>query len=222
VTPGTWKEAIADPEERLLAALRFVQDEIRYLAIAFGTGSYQPNDPGTVFARRFGDCKDKTILLCVILREMGIDAAPALVHTTARHTIEQYQPSPGAFDHVVAEVRLGESVLWVDPTRTHQRGPLSARFFPPLGRALVIRPETTRLTVIPASTRGLPRTTVHETFEIQGRLDPVQFQVVTIAEGLDAERLRAELAEIRRAELEKNYLNYYARQYPNIEISRPL
>ena len=37
--------------------------------------------PEKVLARRYGDCKDKSLLLVTFLRSMGIEANPALTHT---------------------------------------------------------------------------------------------------------------------------------------------
>jgi hypothetical protein len=71
-------------EERVLAVLQFVQDEVRYQGIETGAASYTPGDPSLVFARRFGDCKDKTLLCVTILRALGIEANPVLVATDLR------------------------------------------------------------------------------------------------------------------------------------------
>ncbi|MEO8352220.1 MAG: hypothetical protein ABI680_10860 [Chthoniobacteraceae bacterium] len=46
------------------AAITLVQEEIRYLAVDFGHGAGMlPAGAGSVMRRRFGDCKDKTVLL---------------------------------------------------------------------------------------------------------------------------------------------------------------
>src|SRR5205814_8964421 len=142
-----------------------------------------------------GDCKDKAYLLCTILQRMGIDASPALVHTDYRQTIEGWLPSPYAFDHVVVQVQLDGKTYWIDPTRSHQRGPIEQRYFPDYGRCLLARPGTFSLTVIPRSQSGWPKTTIHETFQVHGQKQPAQFTVHTLAQGLAADRLRAYFAE---------------------------
>ena len=217
-----WRTATTEPEKQLLLALQCVQDEVRYLGIELGTGSHAPTDPNVVFSRRFGDCKDKTLLLCTLLKQLGIDAAPALVNTSARQTIDDHAPSPGAFNHVVTQVKIGERLFWVDPTRSDQRGPLSARYFPDFRRALVVRPGITNLTVIARQTNGLPKTTITEKFTVKGRKQPAEFTVTTVAEGLDAEKLRGDLASATQEQLQKNYLNFYARDYPTIESVKSL
>jgi len=96
----------ANPTDRLLSAVRFVQDEIRYLGIEIGPNSHKPRDPSVVFNRRFGDCKDKTLLLHTILERMGLKAYPAVVNTYSQRKINEWQPSPYAFNHVIIGVEV--------------------------------------------------------------------------------------------------------------------
>jgi len=100
-----WKR-LPGREDRVLAALRFVQDDIRYLGIETGASGYRPADPATVFARRFGDCKDKSHLLATILRALGIDARPTFVNTRFRQTVVDMLPSATDFDHVITRVNM--------------------------------------------------------------------------------------------------------------------
>jgi transglutaminase-like putative cysteine protease len=65
------KEAYPDNESRTLAALHFVQDDIRYMGIEIGINSHKPNPPDKIFAQRFGDCKDKSYLLVTMLNAHG-------------------------------------------------------------------------------------------------------------------------------------------------------
>jgi len=50
-------ELRSEPAEatRILRALRFVQDDIRYTGLEIGAGAYRPSQPGAVLERRFGD-----------------------------------------------------------------------------------------------------------------------------------------------------------------------
>lgn len=217
-----WMRLYPSPKARLAAALDFVQNDIRYMGIEVGPNSHQPNDPSLVFERRFGDCKDKAYLFCTLLQAMGIDASEVLVDADNLGTIQDWLPSPYAFNHVVTRVRLDGKTYWLDPTAINQGGAIDARFFPDYGRGLVARPDTTDLTIIPQQRAGWPKTTVQETFAVHGRKEPAEFTVQTLAEGSDANQLRQTFADQTRDELQKNYLNYYARQYPDIKMARPL
>ncbi|HEU4592898.1 MAG TPA: DUF3857 domain-containing transglutaminase family protein, partial [Steroidobacteraceae bacterium] len=74
-------QAQADPVARLEAALRLVQDRVRYVFLGMGDGNIDPAGADLTWERRFGDCKGKTALLVALLRELGIEAEPVLVAT---------------------------------------------------------------------------------------------------------------------------------------------
>jgi hypothetical protein len=100
-----------DPARRIAAVLRLVQRDIRYLGIEVGLGSHAPAAPATIFQRRFGDCKDKALLMIAMLRVLGLETNAALVHTSARQETAKALPSPGAFNHVLVQVRLAGKAL---------------------------------------------------------------------------------------------------------------
>lgn len=215
-----WRR-IRTQEGRVLAVLRFLQDEVRYFGIEIGASSHRPSPASVVFDRRFGDCKDKSLLFVTILRALRIEAYPVLVNTEAGHTLDEWRPSAAAFDHVIVQVRLGEHVYWLDPTACYQRGPLAAHYLPDYERGLVVRPDTRALTVIPQTT-GLPETKVTEYFQLHGQNGPGEFKVVTVAEGVDADELRARFATTSREDLANSWLHYYSRLYPAIKAAGPI
>jgi hypothetical protein len=215
-----WQQ-LPQKDEKVLAALRFVQDEIRYFGIEVGKNSHEPASPSEVFQRRFGDCKDKALLFVTILRALGIEAYPVLVNSQLGRGIEEWRPSPLAFDHVIAQVRLDKQVFWLDPTANYERGPLSG--FPALDfeRGLVVSPQTSGLTVIPRDTDP-PPVQITQTFQLGGKTQPAQLQIVTVVEGAAAETLRAALATTKREDFEQGYVRYYSELYPGIKQAQPL
>jgi transglutaminase-like putative cysteine protease len=203
-------------EERLLAARRFVQDEVRYLGIELGTYSHTPTRPSKVFERRFGDCKDKTLLLATMLNELGIAARPALANTEARRTLDDWQPSPYAFDHVIVRAELAGKTYWIDPTISYQRGTLAGAAPPEYERALVVAPETESLSEIPLPGPAGPTTTVRELYEVAGFDAPVRLTVTSTFRGPDADATRYRVAGQSREDLGKEYVNFYADRDPSI------
>lgn len=204
-----WRK-LPTPEARLLAARRFVQDDVRYLGIELGPYSHTPTQPSKVFERRFGDCKDKALLLSTILNALGIEAHPALVNTDARHTLDDWQPSPYAFDHCIVVAELQGQTYWIDATASYQRGTLSDYCPPTFERALVLRPDTQALVNIPLPPTDAPTTTVRDTYEVKSFDAPVKFTVATTYRDADADQMRYRLAGESRSDLGKEYLNYYA------------
>lgn len=215
-----WKQ-IAGREQQVLAVLRFVQDQIRYFGIEIGASAEKPTDPSTVFSRRYGDCKDKSLLFVTLLRALGIEAYPVLVNTQARQTIADWLPAADIFDHCIAVVRLNDQNWWLDPTAGYQRGSLAMHYLPNYGYGLVISPKTTGLTRIPQTT-GLPLTTTTEYFDLSKKAGRTDLKVVTVAEGRDADTLRAMFATTKHDDIEKSYTHFYAESYPGTQMSSPI
>jgi len=89
--------------EKVEAVARFVGQEIRYNAWAFGTHGYEPFSAATIFERRFGDCKDKSILLKQMLAEIGVDAVPVLIKAEYNRAEEPLEAAMvGLFNHCIA------------------------------------------------------------------------------------------------------------------------
>jgi transglutaminase-like putative cysteine protease len=207
-------------EARAAALLHFVQQEIRYLGMELGAGSYRPNPPEVVLARRFGDCKDKTMLFCALARAVGLKAEPALLHTLYGNRIRTWLPTPYAFDHVIAVVTLANhEQQWVDPTLTYQQGLLGARGMPDYGSALIVRAGNNQLAFV--DTPGRSTVDYQETFDVSAFDQPARFRVHTTFTGMSADSTRREFAQNTLAELSKNYVNYYASVYPGIAASAP-
>jgi len=217
-----WQADYKTPEERALAALQFVQDELRYLGIEFGPYSFQPLHPAEVLERRFGDCKDKAYLLCTLLRAMGIQAWPALVDPGSRKGVADCLPSPFVFSHVIVKMRIGDREIWIDPTLTHQGGSIDNRFLPPYSLALVIQPGRQDLESIPFIQPTQAQEAVLETYTIQDDPDPVRLTVETTYRYGNADQMRQILADTDRTQLAKDYLNYYTRLHADIEQTKPL
>lgn len=116
--------AHADPATRVAEALRLVQDRIRYHSVGLGEGGFRPRPVETIWATRYGDCKDVSRLLSALLRRLDVGAAPALVHTWSGRMLDQTLPSPTVFNHCIVRVRLDERTLWLDPTFARQSGRL--------------------------------------------------------------------------------------------------
>ncbi|WNG45855.1 DUF3857 domain-containing protein [Archangium minus] len=214
----------ATPSARLLAALRFVQDHVRYLGLELGPNSHRPHAPEEVLAQRFGDCKDKSLLLVTLLRGLGIEAHPALVNTELQRTLDTRLPSPGAFDHVIVQVRLDGEEYWMDPTATLERGPLSEQRAQPYGRALIIDESTEALTSIPAPEAPEP-TMEQEEHYVEGSGESGMGTALTVRttwRGQQANSMRRMLATTGLKDLERESLNYYAREDPEIRTTAPL
>lgn len=213
---------LGSDEEKVLAALRFVQDEIRYLGIFEGVHSHKPYPLETIMRRRFGDCKDKSLMLVSMLRRLGIEAYPALVRTDYRKAIANWTPSPQAFDHLVTCAIVDGEVRWLDPTRSYQRGRLANLYFPDYGYSLVMRAGTSDLTTIEPQGHAESRTRVSEDFRMEDYSGETILEVVTTTTGSVADSNRSYFASVAPAEIKRSYLNYYSSNYDEIESMKDL
>ena len=213
----------ATPAERAVAVLKFVQEEIRYTGIEEGGGAFKPAAPNLVLKRRYGDCKDKTLLAVVLLRSMGINAAPALVSTRWRQMIGERLPNPGLMNHAVVRAEIAGRPYWFDATTTGQGGQLPNFTQAHFGAALVVKSDTTQLERMPDDTAVTPLTSSHSTFDLRAGLRAeTALTVSTQFFGVEADRKRRSLRSHGMADLEKQYLEYYKRRYPGTVSVRPL
>ena len=216
-----WRASPGGPIASAGEATRFVQDEVRYLGIEMGPNSYQPHPPAQVLRQRFGDCKDKALLLVALLRELGIDAAPALVNTTRRRGLDEEPPSAFAFDHAIVRATIGGRTLWIDATESAKGGPIEDWDAPDFERALVLAPGTGGLAVIEQRARPEPLIEVKETYTLGDASQPTRLDVITTYRRGEADDMRRTLATTPQQDLAKEYLDYFAREFADIKALGP-
>lgn len=209
---------LPDPGRRAAEALRWVQEEVRYFSVSLGESSHRPHPPGTVVQRRYGDCKDKTLLLIAMLRELGIDATPMLVSLRNPRLPARLLPSPDVFDHVFARVEIGGRTFHLDPTRLGQRGEL-ATMGPVLegASALPVLAQSNELVLLTTpNARELATNELREEFTL-GSLDgDAQLAVRRVWRGGAAEVLRVVFGRMTPEQLRTQSTVDYERRYPGI------
>jgi len=216
-------KAHASPQERAMAALNLVQSEVRYLGIEMGAGSHVPTAPGVVWQRRFGDCKDKSLLTVTLLRALGIEAHPALVNTRRDPGLPDRQASPAAFNHAIVRARIDGQDHWLDPTMAPQRSTLDKLVQSNLKHALVLDSETKALSPMAVSDANRYKRTIRAELDASAGIDqPVAYTVRTTYEGASAQSIRGVLASNNRDELQKDYRNFYARYHDGIQSLGPI
>lgn len=95
---------LGDERARIRAVYDLVVSKTRYVGLEFGIHGYQPYRTTQVFARKFGDCKDKASLLVVMLREIGVDASLVLARTRRGGDLDPTPASLAPFDHAIVYV----------------------------------------------------------------------------------------------------------------------
>ena len=123
--------AHADPLARASAALKLVQQDVRYIYVGLNGGNLTPASAEETWQRRYGDCKGKTTLLLALLAELGIDAEPVLISSSgADDGLDQRLPIPQYFDHVLVRARIEGTTYWLDGTLPSVATPSVRPVFP--------------------------------------------------------------------------------------------
>ncbi len=94
----------ANERTKIDALYRHVIRKTRYVGLEFGVHGYKPYRTTDVYARKFGDCKDKASLLKVMLAEIGVEANLVLVRTRDQGAIRVEPASLSAFNHAIVYV----------------------------------------------------------------------------------------------------------------------
>jgi transglutaminase-like putative cysteine protease len=210
------KQANKNEEDEILATLHFVQDEIRYMGIEMGEDAHKPHNPNQVLKQRFGDCKDKSYLLCSMLKGLGFIAHPVFLNTNYKKTIADWLPSPTVFDHVAVRLNFNGKFYWLDPTIMYQRGRLNDISFPDYQVGLVITDSTKSLISIPFQEKG--EVHVKERFSVPDMTGTATFVVITHYTGSFADNVRSSFHGNSIRELGKTYLEFYKSYFDKISF----
>jgi transglutaminase-like putative cysteine protease len=95
---------LKDERAKTRAIYDYVVQKTRYVALEFGIHGFKPYRCAQIFARGFGDCKDKATLIVTMLGAIGIKATPVVVRTANKGDIETTPASLAPFDHMIAYV----------------------------------------------------------------------------------------------------------------------
>jgi Domain of Unknown Function with PDB structure (DUF3857)/Transglutaminase-like superfamily len=127
--------SLTTPLGKMQALARFMQNDVRYVAISLGIGGFQPHAAPVVFKQRFGDCKDKATLLSSMLKEIGIDSYYVIIHTERGGVSSTTPPHLHSFNHAILAIRLPDGLSDPSLVATLQH--------PQLGRILFFDPTDT-------------------------------------------------------------------------------
>ena len=159
-------------EGKVQALLAWMRGTIRYTGLELDEAAWVPRRSGEVLERKYGDCKDMSVLLTAMLRSVGIDADPALLSAGFSRDTSPGSPGLTNFNHVVVRVGSGPT-WWVDAT-----APWTALGELPPGvagrQALVARADTTALTPIVATAGSRLDTKVDWFFAASGPVRTVR------------------------------------------------
>lgn len=205
--------------DRTVAALEFTQSQIRYFSVSLGESSHRPTAPDEVLRRRYGDCKDKSLLLIALLRELGVESKPVLLKLGRRAGLDKTLPSPQFFDHVIVQAMVGGKPYFLDPTWLGQYGRLDRMGQIHEGaQILVVARETAALSQLPADTTGAMADEISERGKLARFGEEGELEVRRVWHGAGAERLRVLFERAPREQIIKFVGDSLERRYPGAKL----
>lgn len=216
---GDWKTKNSSSEERALLAIRFVQDDIRYFGFEDGMGAHKPRNPSDVFFRRYGDCKDKTMLLHKLLELMEIRSTPVLVHTRKGKLLPEFIPNSFSFNHVILEIEMNGARYYVDPTIKFQGGSLKDNFFPNYFWGLRIDSETNGLTPLPQPAVKRP-IEIDSNYELH--TDFVRVEIAASFSDDQADRVRRRLQNMGKERFSEEKISEFQKKFGQVFSNEPM
>jgi len=107
-------KGLKTPTEKARALTYWVKRNIRYVSVG-EKHDYTPHKPAQVLDNRYGDCKDTSQLLAVMLREAGIEVGLVTLGTLDDGQILEEVPSPWG-THAILLVTIEGKEHWIDTT----------------------------------------------------------------------------------------------------------
>ena len=211
-----WKQ-LPDPHARLRAALRAVQDEVRYFGVEMGSNTHRPAAPAETWTRRYGDCKDKAYLLSTILAKLDVRGVPALVSTTRGRALREIEPTAAAFNHVIVRATIDDKPVWVDPTMTQQGGDPGTVDLADYGVGLPVAAGSLALEDIASPAKTEAGIATVERYTPDGKEGRLKLEIETTYRGANANHARSNMAGSRPDELERRYAEYYRKRFGEID-----
>jgi transglutaminase-like putative cysteine protease len=205
------------PQEKAYALLQYVDMNVRYTGVEFGDAAIMPNSPAETLKRKYGDCKDKAVLVVAMLRAAHIPAYVALLSVGGRQDVVPDLPGMGMFDHAIVYVP-GTPDMWIDATDEYARlGQLPSIDH---GRmALVARPTTEALLRTPDAT-AKENTLVEEREFYLAENGPARVVEISKPQGSLESVFRGAYADKENKNTKESLTNYVKAQYLAEKLDR--
>jgi transglutaminase-like putative cysteine protease len=217
----------ASTEYDKIRALGHYVQKVRYVEVAMDlahNGGYRPHSAAQVFAKQYGDCKDKANLLKAMLKSAGIQSYLVAIYSGDRTYVKKDWASPWQFNHMILAIQVSDAtkaptiistpagrLLLFDPTDyLTPMGDLP--YYEQGSYALICAGDKGDIAQMPvvAPEANLMSETVHASLDSNGKLTAsIAFQ--SDGQAARTERMKHDVPpEQYKADMER-YLNFYAK-----------
>jgi hypothetical protein len=95
-----------------IAFIRSVASQIQSSVDRSRLGGLVPSDPGEIWRKKRGDCKDVVALLCYLFRDSPVRVRPVLVSPL---NLKKELPNPYIFTHAILKLEISKEQFFFDP-----------------------------------------------------------------------------------------------------------
>lgn len=207
--------ALAKTElDKVRAIATYVQN-IRYISIQTNIGrggGYRPRSSTEVFAKSYGDCKDKANLMRAMLKVVGIESILVSIYSGDPNYVRADWPTPQQFNHCIIAVKVGGQtitstivedpklgrLLFFDPT--DDETPLGdLPFYLQGSLALVDSKDTTELVKMPVTPLEMNQLVRNTTLQLKAD-GAIAGLIQDFANGQTAKKYRSEFRQLSKPE----------------------
>jgi len=102
-------------KEKIMAIFRYVSQKIRYMGSSMDLGAFiEPHAASYTFEKQYGVCRDKSLLMMTMLKEIGVDSYDTIINVSQQ--TEKEIPVI-YFEHAICAVVLKDGrIIYMDPT----------------------------------------------------------------------------------------------------------
>lgn len=109
-------DRLKEPKEKISVLYKYLQNNTRYINIAFGIGGWQPHDAKYVAQKKYGDCKALSNFMGALLKEAGINSYYTVIKSGKNNTGFYTDFPSNQFNHVIRCVPLAKDTIWLECT----------------------------------------------------------------------------------------------------------
>jgi len=113
-------EGLETTEEKIKAIHYWIAENVRYLGVSMDRGAFlEPHFASYTIEKEYGVCRDKSVLMITMLKEIGVPAWDATINVS--RTTDREIPNV-FFEHVIVAIEDGEGgYFYIDPTQETSR-----------------------------------------------------------------------------------------------------
>lgn len=110
-------DGLTAQEDKARRIYQWVQEKIKYIAFEDGMEGFIPRDANLVCSRRYGDCKDMSSILTVMLNAAGVPAYYTWIGTRSLPYAYSETPLPIVANHMICAIELKkDEFIFLDGT----------------------------------------------------------------------------------------------------------